>query len=715
MVAGVSGAVAEVWSSENESAARRSPSSDTSGLPCDRGQQKLPTCGQINPHPSDRPLTVRCSCAVDGREERVEEGKGAGGDRRPLYEELGSYRAVAALVGCDHTTVKRYVELAGELGQLAPTRRRARITDEYRGLFAERVEQTRGRITARRLWRLLRAAGCEGSERSLRRAVAAEKRGFREREAREGRVFRPWRSGPGEWLVCDWGRPVETPAGSRPLSFFGSVLGYSRHRQLTFSCSERFPALAMGLAANLQQLGGVPAKIPFDNPKTVTLRDVAGAAVLNPELVRLAAHYRFRPQTTAFYDAPSKGTAEALVRFTKSDLIPYGGFGSLDEANAAARLACRVKLPAALGDQAPAGRVVRAGAPAAALAAGAAADGRLRRGAQGRPALDGALRFGSLLSAAPPGRQVGRGGGHRSRAHGALRGRAGCPPSAARTGRVLDRGRPLSEPATDGNAAAQGAHRARAGVPRARRGGRVLPAGGGAQGTARLDERIDDALCLAATSGKQRAREALSRATRFGRFARGDLEAISDWLGATPPAEAAAAQQLRLEGLPEIPSRSIDAYRRDRDGPSRLTESSEAEAAPGRELAPDLLQTARTQRWPPEKLLATLVREEIAARERSNLARRLKAAGFPGHKTLDGFRPDLSQLPRPTFEFLRSREWLERKDNLCLAGPAGTGKSHLSEALARAACEAGHRVRFFSADELVEALYRGLADNPSAG
>jgi transposase len=256
-----------------------------------------------------------------------------------LYEELGSYRAVAALVGCDHKTVKRYVELAGGLGQLAPTRRRARVTDDYRGLIAERVEQTRGRITARRLLRLLRAAGYEGSERSLRRAVRDEKRAFRERETREGRVFRPWRSGPGEWLLCDWGSAgtVETPAGPRRLSFFGSVLGYSRHRQLTFSCSERFPALAMGLAWNLEQLGGVPHKLLFDNPKTVTLRDVAGAAVLNPELVRLAAHYRFRPQTTAFYDAPSKGKVEALVRFTKSDLIPYEGFGSLDEANAAAR------------------------------------------------------------------------------------------------------------------------------------------------------------------------------------------------------------------------------------------------------------------------------------------------------------------------------------------------------------------------------------------
>jgi hypothetical protein len=69
-----------------------------------------------------------------------------------LYEELGGYRAVAALAGCDHKTVKRYVELAGELGQFAPPRRRARVTDDYRGLIAGKVVQTRGRITARRLF-----------------------------------------------------------------------------------------------------------------------------------------------------------------------------------------------------------------------------------------------------------------------------------------------------------------------------------------------------------------------------------------------------------------------------------------------------------------------------------------------------------------------------------------------------------------------------------
>jgi len=57
-----------------------------------------------------------------------------------LYEELGSYRAVASILGCDHKTVKRYVEQAGARGQLAPVRQRARITDGFADLIRERVE-----------------------------------------------------------------------------------------------------------------------------------------------------------------------------------------------------------------------------------------------------------------------------------------------------------------------------------------------------------------------------------------------------------------------------------------------------------------------------------------------------------------------------------------------------------------------------------------------
>jgi len=130
-----------------------------------------------------------------------------------------------------------------------------------------------------------------------------------------------------------------------------------------------------------------------------------------------------------------------------------------------------------------------------------------------------------------------------------------------------------------------------------------------------------------------------------------------------------------------------------------------------RTLAPELLLTAKTQRWAPEELLRTLVEAEIAARDASNARTRLKSAAFPVIKTLDEFDLTVSSVSNASFDYLASLEWITAKENLCLVGPAGTGKSHLLVALGVAAVHAGHRVRYFTAAELVETLYRGLADN----
>lgn len=130
-----------------------------------------------------------------------------------------------------------------------------------------------------------------------------------------------------------------------------------------------------------------------------------------------------------------------------------------------------------------------------------------------------------------------------------------------------------------------------------------------------------------------------------------------------------------------------------------------------RRLAPEVLQTAKTQRWKPEELLRTLVEAEIAARDASNARSRLRAANFPVAKTLDDFDLAVSSIPTATFDYLASLEWIAAKENACFLGPAGTGKSHLLVALGHAAVTAGKRVRYFSAAELVESLYRGMADN----
>ena len=90
-------------------------------------------------------------------------------------------------------------------------------------------------------------------------------------------------------------------------------------------------------------------------------------------------------------------------------------------------------------------------------------------------------------------------------------------------------------------------------------------------------------------------------------------------------------------------------------------------------LAPELLVVAKTQRWNPEELLRTLLEAEIAARDASNAAGRMKAAAFPVAKSLDEFDVSVSSVPRATLDYLVSLEWVDAKENLCLVGPAGCG------------------------------------------
>src|ERR1700716_470319 len=130
-----------------------------------------------------------------------------------------------------------------------------------------------------------------------------------------------------------------------------------------------------------------------------------------------------------------------------------------------------------------------------------------------------------------------------------------------------------------------------------------------------------------------------------------------------------------------------------------------------RAQAAEVLQTARTQRWPPEDVLRTLIAAEIAARDKATPQIRLKQAGFPATNTLDSFDVAASSIPRPTFDYLASLEWVRATENLLLVGPAGTGKSHSLIGVGDRAVEHGLRVRYFVAADLVEALYRGLADN----
>lgn len=133
-----------------------------------------------------------------------------------------------------------------------------------------------------------------------------------------------------------------------------------------------------------------------------------------------------------------------------------------------------------------------------------------------------------------------------------------------------------------------------------------------------------------------------------------------------------------------------------------------------RKAAPELLATAKAQRWEPAEALRALLSDELAGRKRSSVAIRRRAANFPTGKTFESWDDAISSVATPTLRSLRSLEWVSRHENLVVCGPSGTGKSHLLEALGYAAIEAGHHVSWFSLEDLGALLHRHRADGTMA-
>lgn len=130
-----------------------------------------------------------------------------------------------------------------------------------------------------------------------------------------------------------------------------------------------------------------------------------------------------------------------------------------------------------------------------------------------------------------------------------------------------------------------------------------------------------------------------------------------------------------------------------------------------RRAAPEILATAKAQRWEPAEVLKALLVEEVAGRDRSALATRRAKATFPTGKTFDTWDPAASSIPAPTQQALRTLEWIHRRENLVVCGPAGTGKTFLLEALGQHAVETGLHVAWFTLEALGVLVRRHRADD----
>jgi DNA replication protein DnaC len=150
-------------------------------------------------------------------------------------------------------------------------------------------------------------------------------------------------------------------------------------------------------------------------------------------------------------------------------------------------------------------------------------------------------------------------------------------------------------------------------------------------------------------------------------------------------------------------------------------------AAPHAELAPVLralkltgmldtldarLGEARAGTLGHVEFLQVLCQDELARREASAVARRLRAARLPSAATLESFDFAYNtKLPVAQIRDLARLEFLAAGESLCIYGPVGVGKTHVAIALAHQACRRGYDAVFITCSRLLAELAGGHADH----
>jgi DNA replication protein DnaC len=114
---------------------------------------------------------------------------------------------------------------------------------------------------------------------------------------------------------------------------------------------------------------------------------------------------------------------------------------------------------------------------------------------------------------------------------------------------------------------------------------------------------------------------------------------------------------------------------------------------------------ARDGGWAYEEYLRELMEAELRSRQESAAHRLLKQAGFPDIKTLEQVEWDALQgVSRPKILELASCQFVADSEDVVIAGPIGTGKTHLAIALGVEAARRRIPVVYHKAADLVRDL-----------
>jgi DNA replication protein DnaC len=123
------------------------------------------------------------------------------------------------------------------------------------------------------------------------------------------------------------------------------------------------------------------------------------------------------------------------------------------------------------------------------------------------------------------------------------------------------------------------------------------------------------------------------------------------------------------------------------------------------------LDQAQTTKPSYTMFLHDLLKLEVDATEQRRRDGRLRLAGLPHHKPLDAFDYDAQPgLDRRLVDELATLRFIDEQANALLIGPPGVGKTMLAVGLGLKAIDAGYRVYYTTAADLVTRTAKAVHD-----
>lgn len=109
--------------------------------------------------------------------------------------------------------------------------------------------------------------------------------------------------------------------------------------------------------------------------------------------------------------------------------------------------------------------------------------------------------------------------------------------------------------------------------------------------------------------------------------------------------------------------------------------------------------------------IENLLAQAAAIKRERSIESRIKGSGLKIRKTMAAFDWAFQpKLDRRAVEELFVLSFIDRYEDLLITGKAGTGKSHILQALAIESCFREYLVRYARCVDLIDDLYAGLAD-----